>query len=188
MVAERFKALAVYPVHVSGGAGHVYRSAFRRDWPTHQPFPILWPYRVLMLEWNIVGFPTDLFDFIQGDYSDPAEISDDGQEIIYVWEASFLLETARLEMRQRVAEFPTIERWRWLFTDNVRAGFCLVTYDGYRLRSFSDRWETSGPSDTANFTFTAVGEFGTCFLGTPRPYFRMTSLEWEDGPDEDRVP
>lgn len=141
-----------------------------------------------MLEWDLFGFPTDLFDGMQGDYSNPAAITSDGLKIQYVWHRSFLFETATLTMTVLPGRMPSEQRWNWTFSDNVHAGALVITYAGYLIQSFQDAWRTAGPLSPDAFTFTPIGEFGMCGYVGSEPYMRMTSTLWDQGPAGDRNP
>jgi len=175
-------------MHVSGGNGKQYRSHFRRDWPTGQAFPNLWPYRVHMGSWNLGGFPSDLFDNMQEENTEPGVINDADQTIIYTTTASFLGETATLVITCAHGFNDLQQSWNFLFTDNVHAGFVLILYDRYLLDDESDLWQVTYPMDSGHYSVTAVGEFGGFLYDGPNPLIEMFSATWDQLPPDERFP
>jgi hypothetical protein len=138
--------------------------------------------------WNIGGFPSDLFDGMQGTLSSLATISTDGQTISYTWERSFLLETATLVLTMLPGPGPLDQHWNWTFSDNVFAGALVITADTYVLDTENDLWQITYALPAGHYSFTGVGSFGGCLFDGPSPLMEFYAAVWEDLPPDEREP
>ena len=175
-------------MHVSGGHGRQYRTTHRRDWPTGQAFPNLWPFKIKLDDWSIGGFPSDLFDGMLGTLSGAATIADDGLSIAYKWENSFLFDTATILLTEYPGTDDLKQGWVFLFTETTKAGFLRIVVDAYLLDGESDLWQVSHPLPAGHWSYDAVGEFGGFVWAGETPLIQMLAARWEDLPVDERSP
>lgn len=182
------EASPVYPMHVSGGNGRQYRAHFRRDFPTGQAFPNLWPHRIRMGATTLINWPKDLLEEWNDVLSEPGVVSDDGQAITYVAKKETLFETAQCTITMLHGSLDTDQQWTWLYEDDTVAGFLFIQTNFYMLDDESDIWEVSGPLPPAGFVFTAVGAFSSVQYAGDSPTIEMFAAEWADLPPDEQNP
>jgi len=175
-------------MHVSGGDGREYRAHFRRDFPTGQAFPNLWPFKVKLDSWNLGNFPSGEFDNMVGTLSEEGVVSSDQQEMRYTWNRTFLGETSTFDLICRHGDRDTKQSWRFLFTNNVTAGLYLIAYDLYLLDTESDLWQITRALEAGHYAITAVGGFGGVLFDGPTPEMLFFAAEWSELPPDEQHP
>jgi len=133
------------------------------------------------------NWPSFIWDNFLEVISSVGVISSDGQKITYTWEQSFLLDTATIVMDFRPGPGPLDQHWSWLFTETTKAGFLLVTSDGYVLDQESSRWQVSYSLPVDHFNLVGVGDFGLVeFAPATSPFIEMYSAKWSEIPMDER--
>lgn len=175
-------------MHVGAGAGHVYRAHERRDWPTGQAYPILWPYRILLGTMYIDNWPDPLLEGLSGRQSSFGQVAADGHTLTYLFENTLLTEIASLQFSYTPFGSDRNQTFFWLFSENHYPGFLLFTARGYLLDEGTDRWKMTRPIALSKITRTATGAFVGTNVNIAGLLIEMFPVIWSDLPPGEQNP
>jgi len=180
------EALPACSMHLSGGNGREYRAHYRRDFPTGQAFPNLWPHRIKMGATTMFNWPKDLLEEWNEVVSEVGVVSPDGQAITYVARKETLFETAQCTITMLHGILDTDQQWTWLYEDDTVAGFLFIQANFYMLDMGSDIWQSTHPLPPGDFVFTPAGAFSSVQYVGDSPTIEMFATPWADLPPDER--
>jgi len=175
-------------MHVSGGEFRQYRAAFRRDWPTYQPFPNLWPWRCELNYWSPV---TDQLDYVLGVLFDipsaVATVPTSGTAIQYIFRWDFGFNFAQCEWTIDVTYDADRFKHRWVWTAFDFAGFLKVDARGYGLSPNSNYWNFDGVFVPGTWSSVGTGDWDA-MPPASNLLVRSTYVVWSGLPPEEQNP
>jgi len=175
----------VYPQGLEMHRGIPYRTLHRRDFPTGQDFPNLWPWRCNLDFWNINNLPNILFDALIGlnTMSNVGVLNN--RILLYRFQTDFLANWARLDWSISIGEPDDVQTYKWKFYTNLEAGYAEITATGYALDRNSDYWNCDAVFPSGVYTLFTSGDYLGVTVGNPW-LFRSTYSDWDQIPPDER--
>jgi len=161
--------------------GKLYRTAFRRDFPTYRLYPNLWPHRAwvtyFLMDPDPSGATGLLFDVV----SDPAHVTDVSGVLVYRWEATVgPFESLVLDWQIGITD-PNTYHHRWAFTDNQMAGEYVISADAFGVTNNNSYWDFDLTIPLSGLTYHATGDWAGA-APIPSWIFRARYADWTELP------
>lgn len=167
--------------------GKQYRTVLRRDFPTDEPFPNLWPWRCWFDFFAPdTGIEDELFQLLSTQ-SSVGLVTDIGSAMRYDFrfESGFNFWDMRWETN--ILTHAGDHVYRWLFTSFDKAGFALVTAHGFGLSRNSDYWNFDGVFPPGTWSWVGDGDYPSV-PSTTNLVVRFSYVDWSSLPPGEQHP
>jgi hypothetical protein len=147
--------------------GKLYPTAFRRDFPTGQIFPNLWPDRIFFDFFQPTLMPGSRWPWIDQTVSEHGEPSPSGQFLVYQWilDDGLFTGTTTFSIGYGVDEHD--QRYIFQFEDTGFPGILILEMQGYGLDPNPDYWNFNLVMPLGLITITQSGSFAGVLFADP---------------------
>jgi len=167
--------------------GKVYRTVFRRDWPTDRPYPCLWPFRLWCNFCSGLLEPLYYFgSFSIAPFSSIGVTNDDESRLFY----EISTDSAPIDQTMRLDIFPGDDlrpRYELKFTSPDRVGYMLLADRLPVVEDGSGAFTLRLMTNTPDLIIIGTGDF----IGwDPAPFMQtwFQYVAWDELPTDEQNP